>query len=355
MENIDLAWESFMAGNYSNEIVKEDISDTIIPKPNKIYISTKTIITYLNNPEILDITNLFWNLPIIDYYDETEGILKKQIKMTCFTKEEVEEVDERLKDEPYYSQTVIKVVDNPRAKIKYKHVQKVNIGTCNKDIIRSKKKKKGAFYNCIAMILRILIDDTYKEVHVKLFNTGKLEIPGIQNDDMLFKTLNKLIEIITPLTYDDVTYQSDKMQTVLINSNFNCGYFINRSILHDKLKMKYNIISMFDPCSYPGIQSKFYYNKMKDKQDGVCRCSSKCSKGGIGFGDGECIEVSFMIFRTGSILIVGNCEEYILHDIYDFLVKVFHDEYHEINEGNIEIPVQQKSKNHKPKTILIEE
>ena len=65
MENIDLAWESFMAGNYSNEIVKEDISDTIIPKANKIYISTKTIITYLNNPEILDITNLFWNLPYI--------------------------------------------------------------------------------------------------------------------------------------------------------------------------------------------------------------------------------------------------------------------------------------------------
>ena len=30
-------------------------------------------------------------------------------------------------------------------------------------------------------------------------------------------------------------------------------------------------------------------------------------------------EISFMIFRTGSVLIVGNCDENILHIIYQYL------------------------------------
>ena len=40
--------------------------------------------------------------------------------------------------------------------------------------------------------------------------------------------------------------------------------------------------------------SKFYYNKNKDIQDGIKDISSD-----------ENIEMSFMIFRTGSVLIVG--------------------------------------------------
>ena len=63
------------------------------------------------------------------------------------------------------------------------------------------------------------------------------------------------------------------------------------------------MISMFDPCSYPGIQTKFYYNHNKVIQDGICKCEQKCSKSGSGKGAGQCIEISFMIFRTGSILL----------------------------------------------------
>ena len=35
------------------------------------------------------------------------------------------------------------------------------------------KKKKGAFYNCFALIIRIKEKNVYKEVHIKIFNTGK--------------------------------------------------------------------------------------------------------------------------------------------------------------------------------------
>ncbi len=36
----------------------------------------------------------------------------------------------------------------------------------------------------------------------------------------------------------------------------------------------------------------------------------------------KCKIISFMVFRTGSILIVGNCDENILKIIYNFIVNI---------------------------------
>ena len=49
-------------------------------------------------------------------------------------------------------------------------------------------------------------------------------------------------------------------------------------------------------------------------------------------------EVSFMIFRTGSILIVGKCNEDILITIYRFICNILESEYSSIQMGDI-IPV----------------
>ena len=46
-------------------------------------------------------------------------------------------------------------------------------------------------------------------------------------------------------------------------------------------------------------------------------------------------KVSFMVFRTGSVLIVGKCSEKILHNIYNFLCTVFINEYEHIHETNV--------------------
>jgi hypothetical protein len=44
----------------------------------------------------------------------------------------------------------------------------------------------------------------------------------------------------------------------------------------------------------------------------------------------EYIEISFMIFRTGSVLIVGKCEDYVLHDIYGFIKEMLRVEFSNI-------------------------
>ena len=85
---------------------------------------------------------------------------------------------------------------------------------------------------------------------------------------MYILTLNKLVNILKPFTNDKLTYNSN-IFTVLINSNFSCNFFIDRFKLYKILKNKYNINAAYDPCSYPGIQCKFYYHPEKHKQDGV--------------------------------------------------------------------------------------
>ena len=110
--------------------------------------------------------------------------------------------------------------------------------------------------------------------------------------DTLVNTLNKFCNL-------NITYNKFNTETVLINSNFNCGFYLDREKLYDLLKYKYNIHSSFDPCSYPGIMSKFYYDLNNTTlQTGIKPINSE-----------KYVTISFMIFRTGSVLIVGKCTE----------------------------------------------
>jgi TATA-box binding protein (TBP) (component of TFIID and TFIIIB) len=186
------------------------------------------------------------------------------------------------------------------------------------------------------MRIRDHTGDGFKEMHIKVFNTGKLEIPGIQTDESLTQVLKLLITILKPIVGSHINFIPDKCETVLINSNFNCGYFINRDKLYNILKYKYRINSNYDACSYPGIQSKFYYIPGLDHQTGQQPPANEMD---------NTYEISFMIFRTGSVLIVGRCDENVLHCIYDFLKKILEIEYPEIgNQLNIIQPKKQNVK-----------
>ena len=93
-----------------------------------------------------------------------------------------------------------------------------------------------------------MFKNVFKEVHIKIFNTGKLEIPGIQDDQLLYNSLDELIIILKNImNSDNIYYKKDKIENVLINSNFNCGYFIDRTKLYNVLKYDYKIHSLYDP------------------------------------------------------------------------------------------------------------
>jgi hypothetical protein len=316
----------------------------IAPEPTNIYISTKSKIAYLNNPIDLKV---FWKIPIISYYIPKDGIIKKQMKFNSKSKEELDEILDKLKNISYYEENIMSHIDNPNSRIKFKDIRKISIGMSKKDIMSYRSKKKQAFYNCFVLILRLKIDDIFREFHVKVFNTGQLEIPGIQNDEMFEKVLSYIINLLQPFHEYKLTYK-EYSDTVLINSNFNCGFYINREVLYDLLKYKYGLQSIYDPCSYPGIQSKFYYNRDLEIQDGKQITSENKEK------YKNIVEVSFMIFRTGSVLIVGKCDVDILTEVYKFLVNIFKIEFKSICQRLIlssDKINKQKNKKIRKKTI----
>ena len=334
MEDLDEEWLSFANSTINeiqttktNEKKSEKIPKIEMPKCSSIYISTKTRTCELNST--IDLYNIFWKLKIIKYHTPAEGIIKKSMKFNCNNEEEVKILEDNLEKykEPNMLVNIISQVNQVKgSKKKFKDVRKIDMGLCRKDLISFRKKKKGAFYNCFAIIMRIKYKKVFREVHVKIFNTGKLEIPGIQYDDLLITTLNKVVQILKPFTRPDLMFKKDKINTVLINSNFSCGFFVNRDALHKSLKYTYKIQSAYDPCSYPGIQCKFFYNPDSTLHNGVHDESLLCKYG----PHRKWAEISFMIFRTGSVLIVGNCNEDILNIIYEYLKKIIFLEYDKI-------------------------
>jgi len=315
--------QDILSANIFNEIIEE------APKPTEIYISTKTKIAYLNS--FINLKELFWEIPVEPYYKPCDCVVKKQMKFNSFLIEELDFIKDKLKGIDYYEEHVITSINNPTGRIKFKDIRKISIGVSKKDLLSYRCKKKSAFYNCFVLILRMKVEQTFKEFHVKVFNTGKLEIPGIQNEKTFQMILKLVVHILQPFVSEKLGFKDNSDETVLINSNFNCGFFINREILNELLKNKYNIQCIYDPCSYPGIQCKFYYNEDVDIQSG-CIISEENKK-----KYKNVKEVSFMIFRTGSVLIVGKCDESVLFIIYDFLKNIFMIEYNKIAQKNIKL------------------
>ena len=362
--NIDKEWENFISSSYNDDISddnEEEINNNVskldeefvsanismelnieTPKASSIYISTKTKIAYLNIH--IELREIFWCVPVIPYAKPCNGVIKKQMKFNSSTIEELDFIQEKIKQETYFEEHIITNINNPNGRIKFKDIRKISIGISKKDIMSYRCKKKSAFYNCFVLIFRMKVGEIFKEFHVKVFNTGKLEIPGVQSESTFQLLLLQVIETLQPFVKKKLDYKPDSEQTVLINSNFNCGFFINREELYDILKFKYNIQSIYDPCSYPGIQCKFYYNPDIEIQSGSqISEENKATYQNIS-------EVSFMIFRTGSVLIVGKCHENVLMIIYEFLKNILHNEFKGICQKNIK-PIENTNVKDKKKKI----
>jgi hypothetical protein len=355
----------------------------LCPPCDELFISTKTKVLFLNQG--LNIHEIFWKIPITEYWRPHSGVIKKQMKIVSKTIEEYEEYRSRLVGIPYYTESVIKQINNPAARrLKFKDERKITVGLSKKDIMNCRGKVKNAFYNCFAMILRFIHDGMFREIHVKIFNTGKMEIPGILNAEILETVKIMILEILRANTADPIGsvlvdpigsvlvdskesavdpkeidfIENENEDSVLINSNFNCGFYIHRDTLYNILRgSKYNIEAAYDPCSYPGVKCKFYFNHDlgfdPEKQRGTIMqsdCLQKMSE--LGYNK-KYTEVSFMIFRTGSCLIVGNCSEPILRFIFEFIKTILKEEFSEISVVSEETVAKVKHNKIRKRTILV--
>lgn len=334
--------------------------DTSLPVFDDLYISTKTKVLFLNMP--INIHSIFWLIPVIEYGNPTTGVIKKQIKVVSRLPEEYEEYKSKLKDIPYYRETIIKQVEQSNSnRFKFKDERKITVGLSKKDIMNCRGKAKNAFYNCFALIFRVKYEGTFREIHVKFFNTGKLEIPGIVNSNILNIIKEMIINCIQPYVDTTLSFtENELVDNVLINSNFNCNYFINREKLYNILCSKYEIETAYDPCSYPGIKCKFYYNNSIGTNDislqkgKIEKSEEKMKMSELKYNN-KYTEISFMIFRTGSCLIVGNCSESILYFVYNFIKRILTEEYESIYVLNEDTAMKHKKIKLRKKNVFMTE
>ena len=375
MTTVDDEWNQFLLQfnncnitdyNFNNKptsVEKEEVCESPVTSSpeyirntcESLYISTQTKIFFLN-VNILDVDSIFWNIPIMEYGNPKMGIIKKQMRMIFKTPEEYMDYSIRIKNLSYYNEKIIKQINNPNArKIKFKDERKLTVGISKKDIMNCHGKEKKAFINCFAMILRIPNKkNIFHEVHVKVFNTGKITIPGIVDDDdaLLDITKQYIIDILQPNVKEEIHLipedeipllkkivknqkgksnanqtlnEDDEVDTttimpknshieyvkqhsgVLINSNFNCGFYIDQMKLMHILKEKYKLEPTYNKSNYPGVKCKFYLNNelpldinlqsgrllKEDEEMRICNLKT----------DKKYTKINFVVFRTGNNLI----------------------------------------------------
>jgi hypothetical protein len=341
---------------------------------DELHVSTKTKVLHMN--QAIDIQAIFWLIPIIDFVVPSEGVVRKQIKIVSKTPEEYADFQEKLKNIPYYKEELIKQINNPNARrIKFKDERKITIGLSKKDIMhtkkKNKKKKANAFYNCFSMYIRVLHENVFNEIHVKVFNTGKLEIPGVLDETILCNVKKLIINVIqphleTPLDFVDIENAENENNTdagsqeknVLINSNFKCGFYINQTKLFQILRSKkYRIETEYDSDIYPAVKIRYYFNHKYEfdieKQTGCIEPEDLGANIDELCKSGKYTKINFMIFRTGSCLIVGGCSEKILKFGYTVIKHILAEEYEHIRANYNETAVKVKKPKLRKKVVMM--
>ena len=391
--------------------INKEIPPCPVLQEKDLHFSTRTQSMRVNCD--LNIEHLFWNLPVIDYWKPEEGIVKKEMKQIIETREDYERYEQRkiqlLETNPQilFREKVSKHIDNPHArKKKFKDVRKVSIGIIKRDIINAKKRDKNAFSNCFVIYLRFYHEGAFCENHVKVFNTGEMEIPGVHDYEVLETKIQSLLRrFFTPLIHssplplpalvpisEDTASPSEilnipsnidplplleteleteipkpqkeikfemnshlESKNVLINSDFNCGFYLDRKKVCQVVKGEKYGLDAFIVGDYPGVKCKFYFknhlpfeyeyqNGKLDREDHVLsmKALAKSPKYTV---------VTFTLFRTGTCLISGSCSEKMIWFVFHFVCKLLREEYLVVRSC-YEDPVV-KNKNHKLRKRMV--
>ena len=222
----------------------------------------------------------------------------------------------------------------------------------SKKMLRKKRKKtkKKSFYN--QATVHVVHDG--KIMNVKLFNNGKLQITGLKKVDQGPQLVQTLIEYLQDLSVLDYDTFLMNHKLVLINSDFDIGYEINREVLHREI-IEAGIYSSYEPCIYPGVNTKYFWNTdYADKEfPGRCYCTVPCKGNGIGTGNGECKKVTIAIFQSGSLIITGARSLEQIETAYHFINKIFEAHHEELRQGKASfIESSEEKVDAKPKNVI---
>ena len=206
------------------------------------------------------------------------------------------------------------------------------LGLSHKDVFTHRKISDKTFFNQSTIVVRRKImeekEDTWKEVNIKLFANGGIQMTGVTSEDFAHNAIYWLHNLIKtmPESPFDQPVNIHRFSVQLINTDYSLNKFINQDALHKILINEYNLFSMLEKTIYQGVNTKFFYNT-NNHFSGICECEKICKGQGTGNGDGQCKRITMSIFRTGKIIITGARKIDQIETAYQFLNRIF-DRHH---------------------------
>jgi TATA-box binding protein (TBP) (component of TFIID and TFIIIB) len=220
-----------------------------------------------------------------------------------------------------------------KAKQKAKLQEKIVVGTCSRDELTKRKKSKNIFFNQSTLVVRRQYGTAadgqpmFKEVNIKLFKNGGVQMTGIPSDTFAQETLTWLAASLQKFSESvlEGIPKPCKYNIQLINSDYQVNGNINREKLHEILITEYNLFSSFESTIYQGCDTKYFYNEAApaEAMEGICPCGETlCIGNGDGRSLGACKEITISPFHTGSIIITGARRFEQIEKAYIFMNKV---------------------------------
>ena len=361
-------------------IEDETLKNMSIPIPSNLRISTHTatckITSEINLKVVADKLNIDPSIIYIEYADMvSKGVNIKTISKKAKDKKKV-----------FYNQITIIVKPFPN---RYNNIKLFNNGAVSmtglknfdegeksiKILIDKISKLKGFVFNELdnkyITSKDLIIEDKssikcdhcnnkYNYNIVKHSHCGCYFCNNCVNENKVVKD-NKCIKCSKTILLDALVEKNYKIinyKIVLINSDYFIGFEIKRDELHKILVNKYKIYSSYEPCIYPGVNSKYYWNTEYKNMPfmGKCYCNNFCNGKGNGTDDGNCKKITISIFQSGSVIITGGRSMEQIIDAYNFINKVFTENYDAIKKVNapfLEKEEFKPSQSSKKKTIKI--
>ena len=248
-------------------------------------ISTMTTTAQLGTKIHLDA--LYRQIPVMAYWDLNDGVLKMEFKGT-------------------------------------------SKGTSFKDIMLKPKDSKTSFFNQATLVIRREVSPLiWKEINVKLFRNGGVQMTGVRSLDMSSQAITWLVSYLTAKCTTEPIWEKTpnihKQQVQLVNTDFSIGAKVRRDILHRILSDTYRLNSSYESAIYQGVKTKYFYNSQRpaNAPPGICPCSKLCKGTGDGSMIGECKKITISPFQTGQVIITGARTMEQINEAYEFIKSVF--------------------------------
>jgi TATA-box binding protein (TBP) (component of TFIID and TFIIIB) len=279
-------------------VALEYIAPTLDFSPLRI--STITTTAHVGTKIHLDA--LYTQIPILPYWDLNDGVLKMEF--------------------------------NGHAK-----------GTCFKDILMKPKTTKTSFFNQATLVVRREISPlNWKEINVKLFRNGGIQMTGVRSMEMASETIHWLLRYLTatcnaaPIFGGEPRVQKEQVQ--LVNTDFSIGAKVRRDMLHRILIEKYRLNSSYESAIYQGVKTKYFFNAERPAgaAPGLCPCEKLCKGTGDGSKLGACKKITISPFQTGQVIITGARTMEQINEAYEFIKGVFRENADEVLRKTYKLP-----------------